>query len=175
MAPSRRMRGTTLVELMAALAVLAVVLGFGAPLVSRWGARIRADGTASEVVSSLAYARITAVSRNEAVTLCPSADGERCTSGTDWSVGWIAYADPLHGDQPATPDRVLHRFGALPASIRLTSTSGRPRVRFQPEGWAAGTNVTLQLCVGGQPTTQVVLNNAGRARVDHATGRCPSA
>ena len=60
--------------------------------------------------------------------------------------------------------------------IAIQSTGGRLRVRYQPEGFSPGSNLTLRVCVAGHLQGEVVVNNAGRPRTRRLPGlaACPS-
>jgi type IV fimbrial biogenesis protein FimT len=70
----RRAPGFTIIELMVAVAVLAVLAVIAAPSFTEYLAKRRVNGLASELVTDLQFARSEAVSRNENV---------RITFGTD--------------------------------------------------------------------------------------------
>ena len=161
----RRMRGLTLLELMITLAILSVALGVGVPAARHVIDSVRAATSLHQLTASLAIARNAAITYREAVTLCPSRDGSSCLGGTDWSEGWIAYRDPLRQDAPASPADVLRRFDPQHPTLRLTTSTGRPRVRYLPNGSAAGTNASFRLCRrSGALLGSIVVANSGRAR-----------
>ncbi|GGZ54538.1 type 4 fimbrial biogenesis protein FimT [Lysobacter xinjiangensis] len=161
----RRMRGLTLPELVITLAVLSIALGLGVPAARHVMDSVRATTSLHQLTASLAIAHNAAVTYRQPVTLCPSRDGASCLDGTDWSEGWIAYRDPLRQDAPATAADVLRRFDRQHPTLRLTTSTGRPRVRYLPNGSAAGTNASFRLCRrSGALLGIVVVANSGRAR-----------
>ena len=48
--------------------------------------------------------------------------------------------------------------------MRLLSTAGRRQVRYLPTGYSSGNNLTVRLCIDGEVSGLVVINNAGRIR-----------
>jgi type IV fimbrial biogenesis protein FimT len=84
--PVHRARGFTLVDLVIALAIAAILLSLAAPSLSSFIASQRASTAASELYVALAAARSEATKRNTNVTLAPGAGG--------WKSGWVI-ADPL--------------------------------------------------------------------------------
>ena len=174
MRPIARPQGFTLIELLASLAVAAIALGIGVPAFSALVSNMRTQSALGVVSSSLALARMDAISRGRVVALCPSADGLHCSGGQDWTRGWLVYTDADRDGQPADGE-VLRRLDPLPAPLSLRSTAGRLKIRFQPSGWASGTNVTLNLCDGATPKARLILNNAGRVRVERGRADCPGA
>lgn len=161
-------RGLTLVELTATLAIAALGLTLALPVFNGLQGRTRAATARHTLTAALMTARTSAITRREPVTACPSADGARCSGTRDWSDGWILYHDPGREPQPRSSAHVLRRFDALAPTLSATSSVGRTLVRFQPDGRASGTNVSLRLCSrhNGELLTSVILSNAGRARTE---------
>jgi type IV fimbrial biogenesis protein FimT len=92
-------RGFTLLELMVAIVVLAVLLGVAAPTFTDVMRNRRLTSQINQLVYSLALTRSEAVKRVNTVTACKSATGSACgTVGVDWEDGWIVFSDP-DGDQ----------------------------------------------------------------------------
>ncbi len=80
--------------------------------------------------------------------LCPSNDGVACASGYHWEGGWIAFAATHAGSDRTADEPILLRQPALPSKVHLITSAGRTRVRFQPSGGNAGSNVTFTFCDG---------------------------
>lgn len=164
-------RGFTLVELVTAIAILAVLVALAAPsAVQAWN-QAAAQRAYHAMSSSLALARVQAVSRGHAVTVCPSLNGTSCiVGGTDWSQGWIVYLDPSRSPQPESTSDVIEMVPDLAPEISLRTSAGRHRIRYQPSGWAAGSNLRLTLCIRstGFMHGSILLSNAGRTRVERA-------
>jgi type IV fimbrial biogenesis protein FimT len=168
----RRPKGFTLLELLTTLAVASTVVGIGVPAFNRALQAHKASAILSGLTASLATARIAAVSRNQSVVVCPSQDGTTCSGGVDWTPGWIIFPD-LDRDRSRSASEPLlrHEPGGV-GSLQVQATAGRRAIRFQPGGWAEGSNVTLSLCAGTERVARVIVNNAGRARTDRTSGTC---
>lgn len=169
--------GFTLLEMVVTVAVLAILVGVGVPALSELTSRVRTTNTLHLVSGALATARIEAIRRNAPVSVCPSRDGLNCTGDTDWAAGWIVFADPARRGRPNGPDAVLQVFDAPEGQVRLRATSGRKLVRFSPNGWSAGSNVTLRVCTGrpaaAELVAKIVVNNAGRVRTERIPRPAP--
>lgn len=169
--------GFTLLEIVVALAVAAVLLMVALPAFSGAMAAARASEARAAllgtVLDSVRYAGTT----DTEVVVCPGAGGSGCADTWDWSVGWSAFAD-LNGNRTrdAHEPRIA-THGALSTDVRLQSTSGRRRLVFQPGGGNAGSNVTFTLCDsrGASRATSLVMSNAGGLREVPASAEAASA
>lgn len=159
-----REHGLTLIELLIALALLAVVLTTAVPAFGRFMQEQRLTTSANQLVTHLQFARGAAITGHTTVTACPSADGASCTGGNRWDQGWIVYRDPERQAQPARPEDVL-RVVQASSGLHMHS-GGRFRVRFQGSGTAYGTNLTIRVCTPGNPDAAraVIVSNPGRVR-----------
>jgi len=162
-------RGFTLIEACLALAVAAVCLGVAIPCVRGAVSAAHAGAAEASMVEALSIALRHSTATGVEVVLCPSGEGNACLDTTDWSVGWIAFAD-LDGNRSPGPGEtlLLHR-APLANGVHLRGTSGRKRLVFQPQGGAAaGSNVTFTLCDlrGAAKAVTLVLANSGRFRQD---------
>jgi type IV fimbrial biogenesis protein FimT len=165
--------GFTLLEVMVATAVLALVVALGAPAFDGLMTRARTANAAHLVTASFAQARMEAIRRNRTVTVCPTRDGRTCRRDLDWSEGWLLFVGASADAHPIVPIAVVQER----KSLILKATSGRPLIRFRPDGQAEGSNVTLRICDrdGRQLLAEVVLSNSGRTRTARPDGRrCPS-
>jgi type IV fimbrial biogenesis protein FimT len=143
-----RQTGFTLIELVLALAIVAIVTAFATRMAS---AAINASRTSNSVMSlyaALTRARSAAATAGVDVVLCPSADGASCMSGYHWESGWIAFAATHAGSDRTADEPILLRQPALPAKVHLITSAGRTRIRFQPSGSNAGSNATFTFCDG---------------------------
>jgi type IV fimbrial biogenesis protein FimT len=140
--------GATLIELACVMAIVAVVATFAASSMSAAINASRASNSVSSLFASLTRARSFAAAGGVDVVLCPSTNGASCAAGDHWENGWIVFAATHSGSDRTTDEPVLLQQEALPAKVRLVTSAGRTRVRFQPSGGNAGSNVTFTLCDG---------------------------
>ncbi len=85
------MRGFTLMELMATVAIAALILGFGVPSFRNMMANSRITTQSNEFIGALNFARSEAIARNVRVTVCradTAADDECATDDELWQA-WI--------------------------------------------------------------------------------------
>lgn len=170
-------RGLTFIELMLALAVVAVLATIGMPSLAAFLQESRMVAATNRVVTALNLARSQAVFQRAPVTVCPSTDGRTCTGGNRWDGGWIVFADGDRSGQPTRESdllRVEDGFDNIHAD-----SGGRTRARYKPDGMAHGFNLTIKLCHKENPESHraVIVSNPGRIRSgalpDHLD--CPEA
>jgi len=163
-----RARGLTLPELIITLAVLAICSALAWPQLSPLMLRTKGTAALNLLGTSLAGARLGAVSRRVPVTVCPSSNGRQCRKDSIWDDGWILYRDPRSRDQPETPADILQRFTIDQDAFTLRSTSGRQRVRYVPSGYTATNNLTILLCErrAEREVGRVVVSRPGRIRTE---------
>lgn len=101
----RRQHGFTLIELMIAVGLTALLLSMAVPAMGLFVSNARQTGAINDFVASLHLARSTAITTNTRVTLCPSATGNDCEN-TDWNQGWIVFGD-LDSDQNVDGDETV--------------------------------------------------------------------
>ncbi|RFF51635.1 GspH/FimT family pseudopilin [Xanthomonas campestris] len=163
--PQSPAKGYTATELLIVMAVLGLLAAIALPSFSSLIERQRLQTRVHLLTAHLALARSMAIMRRTAVSVCPSADGTMCGTDSNWSAGWILFADPANAGQPSSALSVLRvEQHATTQSLSVTSTAGRPLIRFMPDGRSDGSNATISLCIQSERVADVVINNSGRAR-----------
>jgi type IV fimbrial biogenesis protein FimT len=161
-----RQPGFTLIELMVAITIIAILLAMAVPSFSDAGLSSQLRSVANELVGATQLARSEAIKRNATVTLCVSANGTTCTTG-NWQQGWIVMSGTT----------VLHREMPAPTGYRVTPSGGLTTLSFQSTGLTS-TAETFTVCrstpkVGSQERV-VTLIAVGRASVKTTqNGVCP--
>ncbi|HET7842676.1 MAG TPA: GspH/FimT family pseudopilin [Xanthomonadales bacterium] len=161
-----RSRGFTLVEQLVVLLVASILLTVGVPSFARMFARARVQAAGSELAVSLALARMRAVTEQSSWSLCPSTDGVGCTGASDWTRGWIVFADPNELGRPSASD-IAERVRPDDDGPEITGTAGRRLLSFRADGTSAGSNATLLLCAREHGVgRRIIVSNAGRTRTE---------
>jgi type IV fimbrial biogenesis protein FimT len=165
--------GFTLVELIVALALAALLMTTGVHGLGAWLTEQELRDRADALLHALQLARSEAIKRGARVDVCPA--GGACAGGPlPWEDGWTVVADATREAQPAI---LRERQAANGITIR----GNRPvadYVSYTSQGSARRFDGALQMgtftvCRPGLRARKVVLASSGRARVETAAERCP--
>ncbi len=135
--------GFTLIELMATLAVAAIVLSMGVPNMRSLLRNNQLTAATNTFVSSLNVARSEAIKQGRNATLCVSQDQATC-SGTDWRLGWLAWVDSDSDGVLDAPGEIIRMAEPLPVS--MTVNSAQSNFQVDAQGAVSSPNVTLTVC-----------------------------
>jgi Tfp pilus assembly protein FimT len=123
--------GFTIVELIATVAIAALLLAVGVPSLLRLISSSAITGYADSLTGDLALARSEAIVEKSTVTICKSADLLNCDlpiSGTgtkSWTNGWIVFSDVDGNYTVDLPDdRIIRVHEALSAQVELSFNRG---------------------------------------------------
>jgi type IV fimbrial biogenesis protein FimT len=173
----RKDRGFTLVELLIAVAVAAILLGIGVPSFSRVLNTTRLSDASNTLLASMKRARSEAIKRNGRVTLCKSSDGVTCASAGGWEQGWIMFHDSNHDGDRSRDEPVIERVQAMNTGVRVTGNAHVEKYvsflanglsRLVSGGFQAGTVTLCNHSAAAGEARQIVLNAVGRARIQKA-------
>ena len=159
--------GFTLIELMVAIALLAILLGLAVPDLRSYLINNRLTAQINDLVADISLARSEAATRGARVTICTSADLETCTGeGDAWQSGRIVFVDTnSNGTRDAT-EQILKKTDSLGGSRTLVAAgfSNTTHISFRPYGGLdPATGGSFLLC---DPAVQT-----GRTVIVAATGR----
>ena len=158
-------RGYTLPELLCLLALAAALAAWAVPSLREFGLNASRTGEVNGFVQAVHLARSEALKRNGVVSLCPSRDGRRCTSGAPWHDGWIVFVN-LDRDTPADRDAGEDLLRSYPAWPDGRVDANRGTLSFRAFG-QSGVTATLTFCDprGSRAARAVVISQTGRPRV----------
>ena len=173
--------GLTVIELMIALVLLAILMTLAAYPMGKLVHGTRVKVRAGQVVTALNLARNEAILRSAVVSMCPH---ERIESGVphcgaDYAAGWVVFVNPEGNRLIEKPAKeVIRVYTGLPPGYLVTNRAGSrladDLVSYYPDG-SARRNLTLQLC--GPPGSavdswSVIVNLVGRPRAASNWGDC---
>jgi type IV fimbrial biogenesis protein FimT len=170
----RRVRGFTLVEMLVALCIVAVLLSLAAPSFSRVLGSVHLSMTTNAFLSGLRVARSEAFKRASHVVVCKSVNGTACSDSGGWEQGWIIFHDPNGNGVLDTDETLIQRGETSGGELVLTGNQPVARVisfvgnggsRTVSGGLLAGTLTLCQRSDGPGPGRQIVIASGGRVRV----------
>ena len=129
-----RQQGFTITEVVATLGVIGVSLSLVVPsLSSVTASNLRANGI-NELVATLHVARNEAITRNEAIVVCPSEDGATCAP-VACEAGWIRFVDANGDFGLDAGEPLLGATGPL-GGLRIRTEAFGTAVGYAPSGRA---------------------------------------
>jgi type IV fimbrial biogenesis protein FimT len=164
-----RQDGLTLLELLTALAIAAMLATLAVPALDTVRLNAHRAAAMNDLLRAAWFARSEALRRGEPVVLCAAGGNGGCAAeGAAWRSGWLVR--PLD-----SRDAPLRR-GAAVATPRAAVRSNRVAFVFQP-GDRRSTNGTLAWCDdrGASSARALVIAPTGRPRVQQGAGslECP--
>lgn len=170
-------QGFTLIELIMALTILAILTGIAVPAFTELIKNNRIRTQSADFHAALMLARSEAVKRVSRVTLCSSSDGASCAGG-GWEQGWIVFNDDDNDAAVDGGETVLHIGSALTGGNTLRGNSNvSTYVSYIGNGFSKLTSGALQagtlvVCDDRGFTSDaraVIISSTGRPRVLEAT------
>lgn len=146
MTNTRTQSGFSLIELMVALAVLAILVTVAAPSFRSMLLNNRMTSQINGFVTALQFARSEAVKRNATVSLCPKGTTLTC-SGSNWENGWLIFADANgNGAFNSADDTAISVGEPLDGGATMRgSASVASSIRYDSTG-AASNSGTFTVC-----------------------------
>lgn len=161
-------RGFTLLELLIAIAVAAILLAVAIPSYRSVVQRNSIAANVNDLVGDLNYARSQAVTRGQDVYICSSKDQVKCNGGTNWSTGWVVYAaiDPSASAPAPTTDNRLRVHSATASDFTLDAKGNA--LSFNSSGFAVGGGDTFTAKASDvNRTTRIAVAVTGRIEIEH--------
>ncbi|MCA0949342.1 GspH/FimT family pseudopilin [Shewanella chilikensis] len=155
--------GFSLLEVIVAMVLLAILASVGAPSLKSLYESYRAQTGIKQVQQLLQFARNQAISYGVRVSVCVLKDG-RCEADA-WQQGITVFSDRNGNLTLDDDDKLLFQSGVFDSKDILKYN--RKAIRFLPDGLASGTNGTFKYCPGkaNSPHSKaLIINQAGRIR-----------
>ncbi len=138
--------GFSLIELMIALAVLAIAVALAGPSMQGVLERNKASSALKEFGTAAKFARSEAIKQSASVTICASSNQSSCTGS--WHQGWIIFKDiDGAGDFDTGTDTLLRSHSGLDGGQTLSfDGTNSSFVTYSSRGYAADQSGTFKLC-----------------------------
>ena len=167
--PMQRRAGFSMIELLAVLAIVAILVATGAPSLRDLIRVQQMKAASGDLFAAIGLARAQALARGEVVTVLPKGAG-----GADWRRGWTVFLDRDGNRQPGPGDTILAEHGPLAEGIAVAFSFTSPAPPFyiayngagrscRDSNPAAARYGTLSLFHGGG-IRRIKINMLGRAR-----------
>lgn len=179
-----RTSGLTLVELIVAMAVAAVLVTAALPSMHQLLATSALDAATRRLFAHIQLARTSAVQMRSIATLCPldarAGSGTRAETrcGDDWRNGYGVFID-RDGDTVLDEGDSVVAIEDAPKGVQVGWRAFRRRnaLQFRPDGATHLSNGTFTLCAATHPPVarRLVVNVGGRVRTErheHAESIC---
>ncbi len=177
--------GFTIIELLVILSLIAILSALAGPPLINFVKNNRLTASVNGLVSDLNFSRNEAIKRGGFVSVCACSNvgtaNPLCSGSSDWSNGWLIFADSDGNGSRQNNETVLRRQGSLPGTNTLKAlnvTIGiydydpAGRITFDARGTAmsgTGNPVLFAICddrdpSGNPPWRQVEVLESGLIR-----------
>jgi len=176
-------QGFTLVEMMVAVSIIAILGSIGIPAFNNMLLSHRMATESNLFLTALHLARTESIKRNGRVVVCKSVSGDACAEEGNWQQGWIIFVDTNNNANIDNDETLLRREHALPAGFALTGNAPVARyisytslgmTKLISGAFQAGTLTLCHQNISVGEARQIIINMSGRPRVQRVTiSSCP--
>jgi len=133
---NNKQTGFSLLELMVALVIVAILAAIAAPSFTTMISNNRMLSQAQDMTGGFKLARSEAIKRGTAVTLCPSSNGTSCIDNSSLDSGWIVFVDNSNPGVVNTGEEIItYRNQVASGSISVSFSGGIKYLRFSSQGY----------------------------------------
>ncbi|GMR14714.1 MAG: GspH/FimT family pseudopilin [Gammaproteobacteria bacterium] len=166
----RFVSGFTMLELMITITIIAIGLSLAVPSIRDTMANNQVAVANNSIVSGINLARSEAITRGNAVAVCPSNTGNGCNNGK-WNRGWIVF-DDTDGNATLVTAEII-RVNSRNETVNRTGFAGT--IVFQPDGTTTlGTAQTMKICYADTGVTNkcrsITISRFGSVSSQETTG-----
>ena len=163
-------RGFTLLELMTALSIAAVLVAVGAPALTDMTQNQRIKAAADDLQIDLALARSEAVTRATNVTVCTTSDNATCTND-GWANGRIVFVDSNANGTIDAGDTDIRHAVAVGHGLTSSASVAGGFVTFNARGQVV-TPIVIGICKSGLYGRTIDIKSTGHPSVNKTAAVC---
>ncbi|WP_345332769.1 GspH/FimT family pseudopilin [Ferrimonas pelagia] len=167
----KKQTGLTLVELLIAVSIAAILLGVGAPQLSGLMANARADNEIDTLYQDLISTRYLAMAYQNNITVCPLDEKGSCVN--QWQDGYTVFVDDGGDGVLGEDDEILQQRSAIHPQDALKVSHSQ--IRFSPDGFTmnTGTFIYCPLTANSDNSRKLSIYRTGRVRYhDNGSHSC---
>ncbi len=154
-------RGITLLELVVAMGIAAVLMAVAVPSYRYVTNSNRIAAEVNGLLGDLQFARSEAIKEGGTVTVCVSSNGTSCSGATttNWASGWIVFSDPNNNHVVDANETIYRVQSTFTGTDTFVSNNNVGYVTFNREGFAGslganGVLVTLHAATPNSASTR---------------------
>ncbi|RBP70377.1 GspH/FimT family protein [Marinobacter nauticus] len=152
--------GLSLLELIIAISILAILLSISAPSLSNIISKSELSATTDLIRATVALTRGEAIKRGHRVAACLGGNALQCNPADPRSL--IVFND---SDRSSNPTHQRDIIRILRIDVEKVKVSyNRPLLAFSATGTSAGTNGTFTICHRNRQGRMLVISTLGRVR-----------
>jgi type IV fimbrial biogenesis protein FimT len=161
----RRMAGVSLIELLAVVAIVAILMGIGMSSYKNITTSYRMSGEINGLLGDMQYARSEAIKQGQNVTVCVSITGTDCSANNyNWNLGWIVFIDANNAKSTGGNSALVMRAQPAFTSTDTLTDGVTWNISFDREGLALGLTTTMSGNGGAVIPLHDATDNATRTR-----------
>ncbi|MDX1454721.1 MAG: GspH/FimT family pseudopilin [Gammaproteobacteria bacterium] len=149
--PGRRAAlGFTLIEVMLAIAIAALLVGIGIPGLQQYLQSNRRAAAVNQLVGDIQAARVMSLNEGRNLLLCTGTAETGCSLNSRWENGWILFQDDDGDNNFDPPGEALLIQRERLAGVTIPSNNVTGRIGFRPGLQNVTGNSSLSVCVNAQ-------------------------
>lgn len=150
------MKGFTLIELMATIAIFSITASFSIPFFSHFSQKQKVSSDIITTISMINMTRSEAIKNKQTVSLCGLSNDTRCQKN------WQQLA--IFVNNKSNPIRKVKLSNSY-SSIKWSAFQRKPELSFSPNGYTSHLNGSLYLCHKTYPDLHRALKVSKSGRI----------